>query len=44
MKIESLISFRYARDVGPRILEKYTDYFNIPFPLPKQDMAVSLLH
>jgi len=29
----------YARDVGPRILTKYEDFFNILFPLPKQDMA-----
>lgn len=32
--------FRYAADIGPKVLNKYvTDYFNIPFPLPKVDMA-----
>jgi aminopeptidase N len=29
----------YARDIGPRILNFYETFFNIKFPLPKQDMA-----
>jgi aminopeptidase N len=28
----------YARDIGPRILSHYEKYFNVDFPLPKQDM------
>lgn len=28
----------YAKDIGPRILTYYEEYFNITFPLPKQDM------
>ena len=29
----------YAAEIGPEILAFYEDYFSIPFPLPKQDMA-----
>ena len=29
----------YAIDIGPRILEYYESYFNIDYPLKKQDMA-----
>lgn len=28
----------YARDIGPKILEFFEDYFQVKFPLPKQDM------
>lgn len=28
----------YARDIGPRILTYFEQYFGIEFPLPKQDM------
>ena len=28
----------YARDIGPKILEFFENYFNVKFPLPKQDM------
>ena len=28
----------YAAEVGPKILKYYEEYFNIKFPLPKQDM------
>ena len=28
----------YARDIGPRILTYFEQYFGIDFPLPKQDM------
>ena len=28
----------YASEVGPKILRYYEQYFNVPFPLPKQDM------
>ena len=29
---------RYARSMGPRVLSFLESYFNISFPLPKQDM------
>ena len=28
----------YACEAGPKILQYYADFFQIPFPLPKQDM------
>ena len=28
----------YARGAAPAILTWYEEYFNVPFPLPKQDM------
>ncbi|XP_063587806.1 aminopeptidase N-like [Penaeus indicus] len=28
----------YARDIGPRILRHFENYFNLSFPLPKMDM------
>ena len=28
----------YALDIGPRILEFFESYFNVKYPLPKQDM------
>jgi len=36
---ESAISqAEYAREKGPEVLTWFENYFNIPFPLPKQDM------
>lgn len=29
---------RYASEIGPKIQAFFEDYFQIPFPLPKQDM------
>ena len=29
----------WASEVGPKVLEYYEEYFNVPFPLPKQDMV-----
>ena len=29
---------QYAAEIGPKILKYYETFFNIPFPLPKQDM------
>lgn len=29
----------YSRDIGPRILEFFESFYNIDYPLPKQDMA-----
>merc|ERR1719431_1916989 len=34
----SLDQTEYARDIGPKILEFFEGYFNVKFPLPKQDM------
>lgn len=31
--------YSYARNIGPRILEFFESYYNIDYPLPKQDMA-----
>jgi len=28
----------YASEIGPKILAFYEDYFQVPYPLPKQDM------
>ena len=28
----------YAAEIGPKILHFYEEYFNVSFPLPKQDM------
>ncbi|KAF5299259.1 hypothetical protein FQA39_LY02432 [Lamprigera yunnana] len=28
----------FAKELGPRVLEYYENYFNISYPLPKQDM------
>ena len=28
----------YALDIGANITDYFTDYFNVPYPLPKQDM------
>lgn len=30
---------KYALQVGPNILTYFEDYFNLPYPLPKQDMV-----
>ncbi len=32
------ITQRYASEIGPKIQAFFEDYFQIPFPLPKQDM------
>ena len=34
----SLDQAQYAKDIGPKILEYFEQYFNFTFPLPKQDM------
>ncbi|XP_064114526.1 aminopeptidase N-like isoform X2 [Macrobrachium nipponense] len=28
----------YANDIGPKLLSYFEDYFQVPYPLPKQDM------
>ena len=35
---EVLSQTQYAAETGPLILEYYENYFNVKFPLPKQDM------
>jgi aminopeptidase N len=32
-------SAEYAMSIGPRVLKFYGDYFTIPYPLPKMDLA-----
>ena len=34
----SLDQTEYAKDIGPQMIEYFESYFNVPFPLPKQDM------
>ena len=34
----SLDQTSYAKSIGPKILEYFEKYFNVKFPLPKQDM------
>merc|ERR1711971_1023922 len=34
----SLDQTEYARDIGPKILKFFEEYFNVTYPLPKQDM------
>ncbi|MCL4131802.1 UNVERIFIED_CONTAM: hypothetical protein GTU68_054331 [Idotea baltica] len=36
---EAIYQAEYALSIGPDVLTYYEDYFSIPFPLPKQDMA-----
>ncbi|XP_063912519.1 aminopeptidase N-like isoform X2 [Zophobas morio] len=38
-KKDSLEQVEYAREVGPKVLEYYEDFFDIKYPLPKQDMV-----
>ena len=35
----SLDQTEYAKDIGPKTLEFYEEYFNVKFPLLKQDMV-----
>ena len=35
---EAIDQTEYAADIGPKILEYYEKYFDVPYPLPKQDM------
>ncbi|KAL8559955.1 hypothetical protein ACOMHN_041426 [Nucella lapillus] len=35
---ESIEQARYALDVGVKVLTFFENYYNIPYPLPKQDM------
>ncbi|XP_068228789.1 LOW QUALITY PROTEIN: aminopeptidase N-like [Palaemon carinicauda] len=36
---ESVINqAEYSNDIGPKILTHFEDYFQVPYPLPKQDM------
>ena len=35
---DALDQIAYAKDVGPKMLEYFEGYFNVSYPLPKQDM------
>ena len=35
---DALDQIAYAKDVGPKMLEFFENYFNVSYPLPKQDM------
>ena len=35
---DALDQTAYAKDIGPKMLEFFEDYFNVSYPLPKQDM------
>jgi aminopeptidase N len=35
---DALDQIAYAKDVGPKMLEYFEEYFNVTYPLPKQDM------
>ena len=35
---DALDQIAYAKDVGPKMLQYFEDYFNVTYPLPKQDM------
>ena len=37
---DALDQIAYAKDVGPKMLKYFEDYFSIPYPLPKQDMVI----
>ncbi|UYV77000.1 hypothetical protein LAZ67_14002774 [Cordylochernes scorpioides] len=38
-RTEGIGSANYALDIGPRILNFYEQFFQIPFPLPKMDLV-----
>ena len=35
---DALDQIAYAKDIGPKMLEYFEEYFNVSYPLPKQDM------
>jgi len=38
---DALTQTEYAREIGPKMLKFFEDYFQVPFPLPKQDMIAA---
>lgn len=36
---EAIDQADYALSIGPDVLKAFEDYFNVTFPLPKQDMV-----
>lgn len=34
---DALTQVEYAKEIGPKVLKFYEDYFSLPFPLPKMD-------
>ena len=36
---EAISQTAYAREIGPKITKFFENYFDLPFPLPKQDMV-----
>ncbi|EFX67103.1 hypothetical protein DAPPUDRAFT_203789 [Daphnia pulex] len=38
VRTSAISQAQYAKDIGPKTQAFYEDYFQVPFPLPKQDM------
>ena len=35
-RLNALDQIAYAKDIGPKMLKHFEDYFNVKYPLPKQ--------
>ena len=33
-----ILQIAYAKSIGAKMLRHFEDYFDVPYPLPKQDM------
>ena len=36
--MKSQLQIAYAKSIGAKMLRHFEDYFDVPYPLPKQDM------